>query len=404
MTLTRSPGEVRIVAVGDVQPNRADPTSLFARIRPYLEWGDLRYCQLECTISDKGILRTDVRNPAHRVSPQNIEALTSAGFNIVSFAGNNNLDYGIEAFRDTLERLTAHGISYVGAGENLVQARSSTLTTIRDTRIAWVNFCSILRDGFEAGPERPGISPLKVSTFYEPLENIYEQPGTPAKTVTVPDPLDFSAAMETIRSVRSEADVVIGCFHWGVHFTYDLASYQADIAYAAIENGCDLILGTHPHCLQAIDIYRDKHIFYSLGNFAFEQPESFARVGVAKYLTFYDLQPGTGIHPHPEHCKRSILVNILIQEKQITDVSFLPVYFADNDGPVLQEQESPVYNEIAELLKRLCAEIGTELTHSPSGLRVVEPSQRQVDARSFLANRKRSYPWLEELAGSGKRR
>lgn len=388
------------MAVGDIQPNRDRPETLLEAVRDEFAWGDLRYCQLECTISDKGMLRTDVRNPAHRVPPHNIKALTSVGINIVSYAGNNNLDYGIEAFKDTLQTLRANNVSYVGAGDTLAEARSPLFTTVNGTRIAWLNFCSILRDGFAATSRRPGISPLKIKTFYEPLENIYEQPGTPARTVTIPDHEDFTAAMEQIRSARAEADVVIGCFHWGVHFTHDLAMCQADVGYAAIDNGCDLVLGTHPHCLQAVDVYKGKYIFYSLGNFAFEQPESFAQDGVREYLSFYGipLEPDLKIHPHPRHCRKTMLVKILIRDGGIERVSFLPAYFTDQGRPEVQEPGSPVYEEVMRLMDRLCADVGTRVTRTGREAFVPPEKVEAVDTRVLLRKRKNSYPWLRELA------
>ena len=64
--------------------------------------------------------------------------------------------------------------------------------------------------------------------------------------------------------------------HWGIHFVRgDLADYQREVAHAAIEAGADMILGHHPHVLKAIELYRGKPIFYSLGNFAIEQPRAF---------------------------------------------------------------------------------------------------------------------------------
>ncbi|MGH2374175.1 MAG: CapA family protein [bacterium] len=393
-------GEVRIVAVGDVQPNRERPETFFAKILPEFGWGDLRHCQLECTISDRGVLRTDVRNPAHRVPPHNIVALTSAGINVVSYAGNNNLDYGIEAFTDTLNRLIANGIEYVGAGDRLEEARRPLYTSVNDVRIAWLNFCSILRDGYEATPDRPGISPLKVKTYYESLENIYEQPGTPCRTVTLADHGDFEAAMAQIRSARAQADVVIGCFHWGVHFTHDLAMYQANVGYAAIDNGCDLVLGTHPHCLQTVDVYKGKYIFYSLGNFAFEQPEAIAQHGVREYLSFYGvpLEPELKVHPHPRHCRKTILLKIRIRQKQIASVSFLPVYFTDAARPEVQEPGTPMYEEILGLMDELCAEIGTRVVREGREAVVVAEKASPVDTRVLLRNRKNSYPWLRRLA------
>ena len=391
---------VRIVAVGDVQPNRREPDTLFEKVKGDLEWGDLRYCQLECTLSDKGILRTDVRNPAHRVPPHNIEALTAAGFNVVSFAGNNNLDYGLEAFEDTLGLLSEHDIGYVGAGANLPEARRPLYTSINGTTVGWVNFCSILRDGFEATDHRPGISPLKLRTFYEPLENIYEQPGTPSRTVTLTDAEDLASAMKVVEEAKQKADVVIGCFHWGVHFTYDLAIYQADVAYAAIDHGCDLILGTHPHCLQAVDVYKGKHIFYSLGNFAFEQPEDIARVGVSQYLSFYGIppEPELKVHPHPRHCRQSILLKILVADGRIDDVVLVPTYFNDQAQPEVQEYGSTIHTSIVQLMQRLCDEIGTVVSVTSSGDLTVSQGKDSIDTREYLRKRNNSYPWLRTLS------
>lgn len=396
-------GEARIVAVGDVQPNRKKPESLFERVLPDLQWGELRYCQLECTLSEKGIVRTDVRNPAHRVPPHNIAALMSAGFNVVSYAGNNNLDYGLEAFQDTLQLLETNGIQYIGAGSNLEEARRPLFTELNGVRIGWVNFCSILRDGYEATASRPGISPLKIKTFYEPLENIYEQPGTPSRTVTIPEPDYMEAAMEQVRAARRESDIVIACFHWGVHFTHDLAIYQADVAYAAIDNGCDLVLGTHPHCLQPIDVYKGKYIFYSLGNFAFEQPEDIAKKGVAGYLAFYDLPlDDLKVHPHPSHCRKTVMLKIQIRDKAIDTISLIPVYFGDAARPEAPEAGSEMHEEIVQLIERLCGEIGTAVVRSGRELTIPLEKNQPIDTRMYLKTRNNSYPWLRRLStGNG---
>lgn len=353
-------------------------------------------------ISDKGDVRSDVRNPAHRVPPHNIDALTSAGFNIVSYAGNNNLDYGIAAFEDTLERLTANNIQYFGAGDNLEDARRPLYTDVNGVKIAWLNFCSILRDGFAATSNRPGISPLRVKTFYEPLENIYEQPGTPSRTITVADAEDLEAAMAMIREARQNADIVIGCFHWGVHFTHDLAQYQVDVGYAAIDNGCDLVLGTHPHCLQAVDLYKGKYIFYSLGNFAFEQPEAIAQHGVGEYLSFYDIpiEPDLKVHPHPRHCRKTILVKIEILDKKISAVRFVPVYFSNRARPEVQRSTDPLFEEIMGLMDELCREIGTCVTYDGNEATVMKANGANIDVRGLLSKRKLSYPWLRRLAQS----
>lgn len=391
--------DVHLVALGDVQPNREQPEELFDLVQEHLQWGDLRMCQLEATLSTKGEPRSDVQNPAHRVHPRNIGALTAGQVDVVTFAGNNNMDYGVEAFAETIDLCRSNGIDVVGAGWNVDEARAPVFREVNGTKLAFVNFCSILREGYAAKADRAGISPLRVATFYEPLENIYEQPGTPCRTVTVVDRADLEAALDSIRLAKQQADVVIASFHWGVHFTHDLAAYQPDVGYAAIDAGADLVLGTHPHCLQAIDVYRGKFIFYSLGNFAFEQPEAIAQHGVKKYLTFYRLpvDPELPQHPHPSHCRNTILAKFDIRDGEITRASVVPVYFNEDAKPEPLEPGSDRYDSVVGLLTDLCDEIGTSLEPVGSELEISSTKANPIDTRVWVRDRVESYPWLRRL-------
>jgi poly-gamma-glutamate capsule biosynthesis protein CapA/YwtB (metallophosphatase superfamily) len=401
MATDSSGASVRLVAVGDVQPNRPDPGSLFNLVKPQLEAGDLRVCQLEATLSERGTVRTDVRNPAHQVHPRNIEALTAAGFDIVSFAGNNNLDYGLDAFQDTIDLCRSNGIEVVGGGRSLAEASAPVVLPANGGRVAFVNFCSILRDGYAATPARGGISPLHVSTFYEPLENVYEQPGTPSRTVTMVDQQDMRRVTDAIARARDQADIVVGCFHWGVHFTHDLAMYQPDVAYAAIDAGADLVLGTHPHCLQAVDVYKGVPIFYSLGNFAFEQDTS-ARHGVRAYLSFYGLPVDETLpqHPHPRHCRLTVITTISFEGRKVTEARLTPTYFNDDAQPEPLEAGTSRHDEVMTLLEDLSAEIGTSIT--PDGNDgIVQPEKvKPLDTRTWVRDRAMSYPRLSQLLAS----
>jgi poly-gamma-glutamate capsule biosynthesis protein CapA/YwtB (metallophosphatase superfamily) len=396
-------GAVRLVAVGDIQPNRPDPAALLELVRSELADGDLRICQLEATLSTEGVVRTDVRNPAHRVDPRNIEALTAAGFDIVSFAGNNNLDYGLDAFYDTIDLCRARGIAVVGAGHDLSEACAPVVLPARGRRVAFVNFCSILRDGYAATNKRGGLSPLHVSTFYEPVENIYEQPGTPSRTVTVVDQHDLGRVASSIEEARRQADIVAACFHWGVHFTHDLAMYQPDVAYAAIDAGADLVLGTHPHCLQGIDVYKGKPIFYSLGNFAFEQPDAIARHGVAEYLSFYGLPVDDALpqHPHPRHCRLTIVAKVTFDERCVAEVRVTPVYFNDDAQPEPLVAGTPRHEEVMGLIEDLSAELGTVIRRDGDDALVALEKATPLDARMHIRARAMSYPHLSAMLADG---
>ena len=389
--------KIRVAVVGDVQVNREDPRSAFAHVLESLKNADFRFCQLEATISDLGVVRPDVQNPHHRVPPKMIEGLVAAGFNAVTMAGNNNVDYGPEALFDTIKRLKENGIEAVGAGKNINEARQPHYFKIRDVTLAIVDACSVLRAGYAATETRAGISPLHVSTFYEALENIYEQPGTPSRTVTVPNWDDLSAVCNLISEAKSRADYVIACFHWGVHFTYDLAMYQPDVAYAAIDAGADAIIGTHPHCLQAMDMYRNKPIFYSMSNFVFDQPERRAPQSVKDYLRFYGLSTESGArgNPHPRQCRDTMLVHLTFSKHGIT-AEITPAHIGEDANARIVDKTTPEGKRIFGLIKDLNAEWHTDIEETPCGF-VLPQRDKGIDTRALVRKRMMSYPWLYRL-------
>ena len=288
----------------------------------------------------------------------------------------------------------------VGAGADLSEATAPVTLTAGDTKVAFVNFCSILRDGYEATSTRAGISPLHVSTFYEPLENIYEQPGTPPRTVTVVDNRDLKRALDTIRRAKQDSDIVVACFHWGVHFTHDLATYQPDVGYAAIDAGADIVLGTHPHCLQAIDVYKGKFILYSLGNFAFEQEAKVAREGVSKYLSFYGLPTDAELpqHPHPYHCRKTVIAKFTIKEGSVDQLVLVPCFFNADAQPEPLMAGTALFENVVGLIERLSAEIGTSVERRGDELVVLPEKVLAIDARDWVRDRVLSYPWLQKIA------
>lgn len=74
-----------------------------------------------------------------------------------------------------------------------------------------------------------------------------------------------------ISAVKDQVDYVIVMMSWGIEYTNQSSSHQKELAHALIDAGADVIIGSHPHWVQEIEIYKDKPIFYSLGNFIFDQ-------------------------------------------------------------------------------------------------------------------------------------
>jgi hypothetical protein len=76
---------------------------------------------------------------------------------------------------------------------------------------------------------------------------------------------------DQIRAARVLGDVLIVQFHWGLEYTPYPLSWQVELAHTAIDAGAALVVGHHPHVVQSYEVYKDRVIVYSLGNFLFDQ-------------------------------------------------------------------------------------------------------------------------------------
>jgi poly-gamma-glutamate synthesis protein (capsule biosynthesis protein) len=82
---------------------------------------------------------------------------------------------------------------------------------------------------------------------------------------------DTKNLIKSIQEAKNNADIVVVTMHAGVEYTREPTPLQTDFAHTAIDNGADIVIGAHPHWIQGIEQYGGKYIFYSLGNFVFDQ-------------------------------------------------------------------------------------------------------------------------------------
>ena len=112
----------------------------------------------------------------------------------------------------------------------------------------------------------------------------------------VEEALDREAMTAQIEALRPQVDVLVASFHWGAEYvslpqpaTGIAEDEPVDIAHLAVDAGADLVIGNHPHWVQAVEMYKGKFIAYAHGNFIFDQMWSYnTRVGVIGRYTFYD--------------------------------------------------------------------------------------------------------------------
>ncbi len=308
---------------------------------PALKQADILFGQLECNLARTAERQMQAYH-ARRVRPEKASALVAAGFDVISLAGNHALDLGEPAFLETIDTLRNNNIAVIGAGRNIEEARKPFLIERNGTRVAFLSYCSVLPKGYEAGPDKPGCAPLRITTFYEQID---WQPGTPPRIVTVPDKQDVAAMLEDIGKTRLLADVVILSLHWGVHFVPKvLATYQKEIAHAAIDAGVDLIVGHHPHLLKAIEVYKGKVIFYSLGNFVAPSSRDRKSEGRVHYGVTPD--PDYPHYPYPPEARKTAIAKCVISSGRIGRVSYLPALINKAVQPEALGGHDPRFAEV----------------------------------------------------------
>ncbi|MFC4003806.1 CapA family protein [Prauserella oleivorans] len=352
---------ITFAAVGDVGPEREDADSLFANVAEEIGTADLAFLQLEMTLTERGQRVPQTRHTS-KTSPKAAHAFRRAGFHLASWASNHALDWGFEGFRDTIKALESAGLTPLGVGENLAEARRPRITEVDDVRVAVLAYCSILPADYWATGNRPGVVPLRAFTVFEPMEP--DQPGTPHHMRTFPHPDDLAGLLDDIRAAREEADVVLVSAHWGIHFTHaQIADYQRAVAHAAIDAGADLVFGHHAHILKGIEVYRGKAIFYSLGNFAIELPMDAEHASRPTFRHLLSLHPGWepdigGMYNFPPDSRKSMVLRCELDRSGVRRVGFRPVHIDRMAVPEMLEPDDPRFAEVVEYVTRISAEEG----------------------------------------------
>ncbi len=370
---------VTLCAVGDVIASHKDPDIAFEYVGPILREADITFAQNESNYTDRRDV-APVRGVITEVtSRKNAEALKLGGFDVMSFASNHCMDLGSDIMLETVEVLRKLGIAVVGVGRNLEEARRPVIIERKGTKVAFLAYASVLRTGYNAGPERPGCAPMRAWTLYHQADY---QPGTPPQILTFPYKDDLEALIQDVKKAKAQADIVALSLHWGIHLLHaTLATYQKEVAHAAIDAGTDIILGHHPHLLKGIEVYKGKPIFYSMGNFAFYSPlelrlerrkQSAEAAGLWDlYGRKLDLKSEWTLYMFPEECRKSMIVRCNIVENKIQRVSFLPVLINQKAQPQVAPAGDESFNELLQYVKEITESQGLETKYMVEGGEIV---------------------------------
>jgi poly-gamma-glutamate capsule biosynthesis protein CapA/YwtB (metallophosphatase superfamily) len=316
-TTTTLPPALTVAAGGDVLGDRgvgvfmdkSGGEPVFAQVKPLLDSAQLAFINLEGPISEKGT-RASWKEYTFRARPALLDGLLSGGVDIVSLANNHSMDYGASALLDTIARLDEAGIYHAGAGADAAAASAPTLIKTAAGTVAVVAITDIIPGGFAAGPDNAGVN------------------------VTTPDRKKLLA---TVAAADKKADFVIVSLHWGIEYKPHAGQEQRKLAHQLVDAGADLILGHHPHVIQGLELYRNRLIAYSFGDFVWDH---------------YSRETG-----------ETFVLQVAIQPEGPPSFEVVPVYLDQSTGvpaPVTGDEAAAILGRLAGL----SADLGLELTIS----------------------------------------
>ena len=229
-----------------------------------------------------------------QTDPKNVQILLDLGIDIVSLANNHSLDFGQDALQDTFVTLDEAGILYAGAGDSKERAEELQVIEVNGKKFGFLAATRVIPvAGWDVRNKQPGLF-----TTY-----------------------DDTRLVERIRESKEECDFLAVYVHWGIEREEYPEEYQNVIAKHCVEAGADVIIGAHPHVLQGIEFIEGKPIFYSLGNYIFNNSTP-----------------------------KTMLVKVLIKSDDTVEYSLIPAFVTNGQTQAMEGAEAEeIYTYMNEI-------------------------------------------------------
>jgi len=266
--------QVRIHAVGDISPGDciapgfgvlsiAEKYSchfLFESIRPALDGSDLLLGNLEGSLSH---LCTK-KNLRMCGLPGMASALKKAGFDVLSVANNHVLDHGPDVFEETVKHCQDAGLMVCGLRGTAEYYSQPVIIEKNEMKVGILAYNWV-------GSEYLDVMDQYIAQIHDGVVN-YSWIRDSDRDAMARNTIETKNVhvINDIRELRSHVDIVVIMPHWGYEWILHPPLGVILEARSFIDAGADLILGSHPHVHQGVEIYKNKIIAYSLGNFLFD--------------------------------------------------------------------------------------------------------------------------------------
>ncbi len=425
-------------AVGDMLIQRVISTKYegFSQVRDYICRGDARFFNFESIIYRDGIWGNQFNGGSfHNSDKRTLKIAAEYGFNMMTFANNHAFDWGYGGLISTLDALKETDFVHAGVGMNLDEAASPAYLDTPTGRVALISMTSsFCNEAAMAGkqsrrtPGRPGVNALRTEKYMEVtkeqfavLNEIAEESGVncniaisraegyaPLKDDTtvefgthinfrlgeqtkyhmVLNETDMKRLEKAMTEAKAQADYILISIHG-----HELAGtaketpadFLVEFAHRCIDMGAHAVLGHGPHLLRPLEIYKNRPLFYSLGDFMLHNESvTFAPEDMFEKYGLTSDDPLCEIY---RKRSRNYTVGLLTDHRMMEAV--IP-YFEMEDGKLTRLELLPIelgFGEpryrfgnprvctdrgILEAYAKMSEPYGTRMTINEDGIAVVE--------------------------------
>lgn len=311
---------INFIATGDsfISNSMTDDIDL-SDVMDVIKSGDIKFTNFEMTTPENYRYPSAVSGGTWANAPKEvIEDIKTIGFNCVSWANNHTLDFLYDGLISTKKNLEEMNIVHSGVGMDMEEASRPKYIKVNDATVALLSVTTTFEDTWIAGnkrhdgPGRPGVNGIRMEKVFHVSKNelkflkclskkiginyereldikegfleedsnkfhfgdyIFEEKISEENMEEVINEIDLERNIKSITKAKAAADVVIMSIHSHEMYRKNKdkpAKFVEKIAKKFIDAGADVIIGHGPHVLRGIQIYKKKPIFYSLGNFIFQ--------------------------------------------------------------------------------------------------------------------------------------
>ncbi len=252
--------QTKLLFTGDVMLGRTIGEQILKGIDPFeyvhelFKQYDYVIVNLECTVSDKG-LPAQGKLYTLQAPISSLQTLKQAGVKIVSLANNHTMDFGATGLTNMLDNLHTEQIPYFGVGHNALEAYTDLPIEHNGNKLSLLGF-------------------NEIETNYTAVTD--SSPGNAT--------LDGVISLQAIQKAKQKGNLVLVMPHWGTEYNLSFTGRQQQEAYQMLDSGADLIVGAHPHVIEPNETHGGKTVYYSLGNFVFDEMPTIKHAGDANML------------------------------------------------------------------------------------------------------------------------